>query len=75
MTVTLFLLHMATKAFLVVLDLVTSLVSVSGRFLELLFTRYVSKKSVSELILLRVFILLFYRFISLKTLGMNLVNI
>lgn len=68
---TTFLALLALKiSLLVVLILFISLALV-GRRLLVLTTRYVSKKSVSELSSFRVFLLFFCKFIPLETPGIN----
>lgn len=71
--ITLFLFFMALKTFLVVWVFFARLALVDQRLLRLFFTRYVSKKNVSGLILSK--ILFFYKSILLETLNINFADI
>lgn len=74
MVATLFLPRTMPKTFLVVLVFFTGLTLVGRRLLEVLPTKYVRKRSINELILLRVLLFLFYRPTPLETLSINLAN-
>lgn len=72
MALTLFLPFTTHKIFLMILVFFAGLALVSKKLLELLLTRYISKESVSRLILLE--ILFFYKFVSLKMISINLAD-
>lgn len=66
---------MTLKTFLVVLVLFVYLALVGKKLLGLLPTKYISKKSVNKLILLKVIIFFFCKSLFLERLGINLANI
>lgn len=72
---TLFLSPTTSIAFLIGLVFFAGLALVNRKLLGLLPTRYVNRKSVSRFILPNIFILFFYRSISLETLDINLADI
>lgn len=63
------------RTFLVVLVLFAGLGLIGERLLGVLSTMFVNKKSVSRLILLRVFFLFLHRLVFLETLGIDLADI
>lgn len=71
MVATLFLPPTVPKTSLIVLVFFASLILVDGRLLGVLTTRYVSRRSVSRIILPRVLLLLFCRLVPLETFDMN----
>lgn len=71
---TLFSLFTLPKTSLVVLVFFVDLVLADRRLLRLLPTKYISRESVSGFIFSKVFILLFYKFISLEIFDINLLD-
>ena len=71
---TLFLSLTISKTALVVLVLFAGLILVGRRLIRLLSTRYIIRRSVSRLILYKILILFFYRYVSLKIFGINFIN-
>lgn len=63
------------RTFLAVLSLFASLALMDGRLLEVLFTKYINRGSVSGFILSGVILLLFCRPVPLETLYINFVDI
>lgn len=72
MVMTLFLLVIVPRIFLIVLVFCVDLALIGKRLLGVLLIRYVNRESISKLIFFKVFLHLFCRSVSLETLKINL---